>query len=39
MACSFGGRAIADEGANGVPGVREPGDQGYDGTVAPCVQL
>ena len=39
VACSFGGRAIADEGVNGAPGAGEPGDRGDDGSVAPCAQL
>ena len=39
MACPFRGRELPNEGVNGLPGVGEPGDQGDDGAVVPCVQL
>ena len=39
VACSFGGRELSDVGVDGSPGVGEPGDQGDDRTVVPCVQL
>ena len=39
MAHSFGGGAVTNAGDDGSPGIGEPGDQGDDGSVAPCVQL
>ena len=37
MACSVGGGTITNVGDDGSPGVREPGDRGDDGAVAPCA--
>ena len=39
MAGSFRSGKLPNEGVDGTPGAGKPGDQGDDGTVAPCAQL